>query len=122
MSDQNRPDNVENMTYEILSIVRRIDQRTDDHSGDLHEIASGMSTMSKIDINIQRMADSIEKITQKAFDSMSGRTFISIKAHSITLAIVGAMFLVTIFAITKTHLKLESSSGSRATVGHENAH
>lgn len=105
---------------DILSTVNRIDDRTEGHSGNLEQISQSMDAMSRIDTNIERMATTLDKITDRAMTILEGKGVITIKSHLLTLTtsivIVGLMFVIAIVAITKTNFSAETSGGSKASI------
>jgi len=101
---------------EAIAILKKIDERTSGHSTDLHQISENMRTMSNIDTNIQRMADTLESVTDRAMKVLEGKGVVSIKSHLVTLCIVGLMFILFAVAVTHTSFNAETSGGSKASV------
>lgn len=111
------------LVQEALIILKRIDERTNIHSSDLHDISKNMQVMEKIDSNIERIANTLEgvskaaqDITDKAVSVLSGKGVVSLKSHLLTMSVIGMMFIITIIAITKTNFTAETAGGSKASV------
>lgn len=104
------------LTREALVILRKIDDRTSGHSTDLHQISENMRTMNSIDSNIQRMADTLEAVTNRAMTVLEGKGVVSIKSHLITICMIGVMFILFAVAVTHTSFNAETAGGSKASV------
>lgn len=104
------------LTREALSILKEIDKRTSAHSNDLHAISENIRPMTNIDANIQRMADTLETITDRAMTALEGKGSVPIKSHIISLIVIGAMFIIGIVAATHTSFSAETAGGSKANI------
>ena len=104
------------LTREALAILKEVDKRTSLHSSDLHQISENIRPMSNIDANIQRMADTLETITDRAMTALEGKWSVPIKSHLLSIAILGLMFIIGIVAATRTNFNAETSNGSKASI------
>lgn len=108
------------LTREALAILKEIDKRTSAHSSDLHQISENIRPMSNIDTNIQRMADTLETITNRAMTALEGKGSVPLKSHILSIVILGLMFVIGIVAATHTSFNAETSGGTKATINSGN--
>lgn len=104
------------LTREALKILKEIDKRTSVHSSDLHNISESIRPMTNIDANIQRMADTLETITDRAMTALEGKGSVPLRSHILSLLTIAVMFVIGIVAATHTSFNAETSSGAKANI------
>lgn len=95
-----------NYQAQTVELLRKLDQKTDDHSVALKQISENTQVMTNISSSINRIADSLESsntraddMTKSAMSVLNGKNVIGVRTHVVSMLVMGVMFVICIIAI-----------------------
>lgn len=111
-----------NYQAQTVELLKKLDQKTDDHSHALKQISENTKVMTNIDSAIERIAVSLESsntraddMTKSAMGVLNGKNVIGVRTHVVSMLIMGVMFVICIIAIAGVDFRGEGH-GMKASI------
>lgn len=93
---------LEELMRQTHEIVQRIDATTIEHAQSLESITRGIGDMNRIAHNTEKMATSLEKITDRAMTALEGKSSRDYRLQVGTFVLVGVLLIIMVVAWTRS--------------------
>jgi hypothetical protein len=89
-------EDLKQMAQESHIILKRVDERTDLHGKELRFIREGMANVALIAENTGKMANTLERVTDRAMSALENKSTRDNKFNNLVVVMLGLLLIVAI--------------------------